>query len=276
MHDRKKHLSLFSIIAATMLAACTQTSLTKPMVTVIQKDAYEATVHYQVNAPSFTLTIKNHNAPVDTEEVHALDILHVTVASDDLQEFFHTYTAKEQKQSGTYDIPFRLSSEKNYTIWLDIPSKASRDHHGAQLEYRGVLHVENIALAEPIYPPVQTEFALQNGYKATLTIPNPLVAGGSTIAPHISLEDRSGNPVSVLDNADHFYVVVGPHEYRLEHMNHYLSTSTELALNPLIFNEPGHYIVWAEIYVQNGSEVEILQPQFTINAQNKAAIIYQE
>ncbi len=259
------YISLFGAIAA-----CTPVHKAIQLTPVIQKDHYTASIQ-KLDDQRLELRVYNDAQPVDIDTTNR--VLHLTLVSDDLLNFFHGFKEFSQQEPGVYIIQYPLQNIP-YRVWLDIPDLETRDHHGDRIQYRGTTILQPDAVKTGGLAEQGTEVDVGGGYSAKLTLPKELFTGGSAVVPTVTLYDPQHQPIATVQNADHFYTLVGSsEEYRLEHVAHELSTDTTLALHPLIFKKSGMYSLWMEIYVQNGNTIETFRPRFTFFVPNWADVV---
>jgi len=187
--------------------------------------------------------------------------LHATLVSSDLKDLavFNLQENFLEPEPGVLvtQHPFL---DQPYTMWVEINDVTSRDHHGVdKTDYiaRLNLNTDKKAVTEASLITKEREFDAEH----TIQLNHDKLVAGQPARLSVSVLDAGGNTVPLLDDFDHFYVIVSQQKefYEMWHVDQALSDAAQVTTQETVFPEAGRYIFGIRIFADDGSGVDFDQ-----------------
>ena len=237
--------------------------------TVIQNVPFDVTVSTDPLEPktgqrtTVFFDVTYNGKPVDLLPMGR--IMQVSLVSENLRDVEHLFF-DSSATPGRYQFDYLFTQAGPYTFYADINHNIMPDHHGDNTDYRSITKVEVAGKSLDGYDAITepTQVYEKDGYTVTLQ-PQEILAGELTTL-NITVE-KNGFPLTFLIT-DPFYMITAPdkEKYDLEHFHSTQSSNTQLVTQEVEFREPGEYLFWGFIYLDEGTdEVQILQPLFLLD-----------
>lgn len=194
---------------------------------------------------------------------------HTSVVSNNAADiyFYHDDDQFIKTATGTYTFRHTLTEPTNYTLWIEMNNNQSRQHHGEHSDYVGRIALP--VTGADAEPPVAEEQSSYVSDEYTINLLNDTVVAGQPEQLRLQVETQDGEPVLLMEDFDHYYVVASPQKsfYILDHPDHAKSTSSEIMTTPISFPSAGQYAFWIRIVTahEDNTAKDWLTGKFVVN-----------
>ena len=200
-------------------------------------------------------------------DIYADDkVLHYVIASQNFKDFFHTFSP-EEAGPGRFYLDHTFTQPGQYRIWTELvdTTKGKDEHHGEHAELVSYvdLTVGGERSSDPGIAPITAADAWA-GQWHVVTERRGLTAGQpTTIRMHV--EDRAGTRLPVFPAEPAIYVMTDENLafFRHTHTQPALQNNTIIELSET-FPQPGRYLFFTELYVQDGEAYQVVQVPFEL------------
>jgi hypothetical protein len=209
-------------------------------------------------------TVKKNGVVSDIYEEDK--VLHYVIASENLRDFYHTYTP-EVRGPGEFYINHTFTQPGRYRVWTELVDthKGRSEHHGQHAELISYIDLHATGATGASMPVIKTTDATAGNWHV-ITERTGLRAGAPTTF-RLHVEDAAGKNVPVFPEEPAIYVMTGPDLTFFRH------THTQPAINGIYveftetFPTAGTYLVFTETYVADGEGYQAVQVPFTVTIQ---------
>lgn len=259
----KRTLLIGSLFTALLLASCAPK---QPEMAVIVRNApfsisllspTELTtgpsdMHFQVR----------HEGTIEDADASGR-YLHIIVSSLNREDILHT-VMPEHVGTGEYKVPHVFTESGAYRLWIEVDDATKELHHGefADLIAYADLTISGNASTMAKNPIITEPKVTVDGY--SLALKSNTFKVGTGVSIDLSVQDPKGKSVVLPMAESNIFVLIGPdfQFFRHGHMN--VSEDSLHAYLPNTFPMQGRYVLWTEIPVFIGEELQTLGGQFAL------------
>ena len=265
-----RKFSIVTILAALSLSACTG-ERGSSMHSLISNVDYDVSFYMEPATPvvgeetHITFSVSRKGTAVDVLNAEN-QVMHITVTSDNLRDYGHyAFGDIREIEPGTYQFTHTFTESDHYGIWIDFPNLTTRDHHGDRLDFRSFSEI-TIQGGEAAPLPEAVSKVTQEPFTISLRTKEDLMAELINVFT-FELSRTDGVETKYFEDADMFYVIVAPAmgEYRLQHIDHHISTKNSVGTEISAFEKPGKYLIWAELYVHGDTGIDTVRTTFIVD-----------
>ena len=221
---------------------------------------YEVTARRK-DADTLEFTATQGGRPFDLLENQKL--LHVTAVSNTLADVDHFVLTLNVLEAGPgrYEVDYPLQNDRDYLLWFETNSIATRDHHGEESDFAARALIP--AAADAATPEIEPKLVDDTGEYEMRVGENTLTAGGRGRLT-VGLFDSAGKPLALRQDFDHFYTLVSFDQafYASAHVDQerLQATNTTVSTLPIQVPEPGKHALWMAVYPQAAAVGEEFTP----------------
>ena len=248
----------YSQAKSTPLPAATVTVRNSPYQIDVAINDRQLTVN---DTARLTFTVRRDGAVTD---IYSEDkVVHYIIASDNYQDFFHTF-APEVQGPGVFYLDHTFTQPGRYRVWTELVDthKGKELHHNQNAELVSFVDLTVTGQATQALVPITEQTATVGPYQVTYQAQGLKAGQPTTIDVHVT--DADGKTVPVFTQEPAIYVMVGPDGSFMSHTH----TNPAAANNHIKVTETlptaGAYLWWTEIYAQEGEAYAALQVPFLL------------
>jgi hypothetical protein len=194
---------------------------------------------------------------------------HVVIASEDYEDFLHTYSPIPE-EANLFRVDHTFLRPGQYRIWVEIDHWEAEKRHGEHADLVAFVDLEvsegDTAPAET--SPSRTLTETVGGY--TIHLSERTFSAGEEATWSLRVEQTENDALELFDIEPAIYVIVGPDFsfFRHGHVDgHHGQQNTEAVFTDT-FPEAGEYLFWAELMVQTeNDQLEVVPVQFILEVE---------